>query len=90
MVMGFHPLRVTQQYHLTSVAAWLSSTDISHHNLLPQVPSVHLSTVNSSPRPGIAPHSPNSSSQLLCLLGDLHPCLGYAWLQQGLSDFHSI
>ena len=45
------------------MAAWLSSTSISHHNLLPHIPLIHLSTVNSSPRPGIAPQSLNSSSQ---------------------------
>ena len=53
------------------MAAWLSSTSISHHNLLPHIPLIHLSTVNSSPRPGIAPQSLNSSSQLLPLPGDL-------------------
>ena len=90
MVMGFHPLRVTQQYRLASMAAWLSSTAISHHNLLPHFPSLHVSTVNSSPHPGIAPQSLNSSFQPLCLLGDLHPCLGYVWLWQGLSNSHSI
>ena len=70
--------------------AWHSSTGISHPDLLPHIPSVRLSAVNSSPRPGIAPESPNSSSQLLCLLGDLCPCLECVWLWQGLSDSHSI
>ena len=60
---------MTQQYCLASKAAWLSSTGISHHSLLPHIPSVHLSAVNSSPRPGIAPQSLNSSSQLLHLSG---------------------
>ena len=50
------------------MAAWLSSTGISHHNLLPHIPSIHLSTVNSSPCPGIAPQSLTSNSQSLCLL----------------------
>ena len=59
-------------------------------SLLPHLPSIHLSTVNSSPHPGVAPHSPNSSSRLLHLPGDPHPCLEYVWLQQGLSDSHSI
>ena len=45
--------------------AWLSSTGISHHNLLPHIPSTRLSAVNSSPCPGTVPQSPNSSSQLL-------------------------
>ena len=57
-------------------------------DLLPYIPSIHLSAVNSSPYPGIAPQSLNSSSQLLHLPGGLHPCLG--WLQQGLSDSHAI
>ena len=45
------PPCVTQQYHLVSMAAQLSSTGISHH-----IPSICLSVVNSSPHPGIAPH----------------------------------
>ena len=49
------------------MATWLSFTGMSHHNLLPPIPLIHLSTVNSSPRPGIAPQSLNSSFQLLCL-----------------------
>ena len=80
----------TQQYCLPSLAARLSSTGISYHSLLPHIPSICLSAVNSSPCSGIAPQSQNSSSQLLHLLGDLCPCLGYVWLQQGLSDSHSI
>ena len=75
---------MTQQYHLAYMAAWLSSTGISHHNLLPHIPLICLSTDNSSPHPGIAPQSLNSSSQPLCLAGDLHPCLGYEQLQQEL------
>ena len=43
----------------------------------PHIPSVPLSAVNSSPRPGIAPQSLNFSSQPLCHLG-------YVWLWQGL------
>ena len=35
---GSSPLGVTQQYRLASMAAWLSSTDISHHSLLPHIP----------------------------------------------------
>ena len=89
MVMAPSP-NVTQQYRLASMAAWLSSTGISHHSLLPHIPSTHLYAVNSSPCPGIAPLSINSSSQLLCLLWDLCPCLGYVQLWQGLFDFHSI
>ena len=56
----------------------------------PLDPSLHLSAVNSSPHPGIAPKSLNSSSQPLHLPGDLFPCLGYAWLWQGLSDSRSF
>ena len=72
----------------------LSSTGISHHSLLAHIPStvspsLRLSAVNSSPRPGIAPESLNSSSQLLRFPGDLLPCPGYVWLQQGLSESHS-
>ena len=58
------------------MTAWLSSTGISHHNLLPHITLIQLSTVNSSPHPKIAPQSLNSSSQLVHLLGDLHFCLG--------------
>ena len=83
MVMA-PPPTVTQQYCLAPMAAWLSSTGISHHDLLPHIPSIRLSAVNSSPRPGVAPQSLNSSSQLLRLPGDQDSCLGYVWLQQGL------
>ena len=79
-----HPLCMTQQYLLASMAAWLSSTGISHHNLLPHIPLICLSSINSSPHPGIAPQPLNSSSQPLCLPGDLRTCLVYVWLQQGL------
>ena len=57
-----HPLRVTQQYCLASMAAQISSTGVCHHNFLPHLPLIHLSTVNSSPCPGIAPQSLNSTS----------------------------
>ena len=59
-------------------------------HLLPHIPLIHLSAVNSSPCTGIAPQSLNSSFQPLCLLGDLHPCSGCVWLRQGLSESHSI
>ena len=42
------PPTVTQQYCLASMATWLSSTGISHHNLLPNILLICLSTVNSS------------------------------------------
>ena len=79
-----HLLHVTQQYSFASLAAWLSSMSISHHNLLPHIPSICLSAVNSSSHSGIAPQSPNSSSQLLNLPGNVHLCPAYVWLQQGL------
>ena len=63
----------TMQYRLASTAAQLSSTGISHHSLLPHIPSIRLSAINSSPCPGIAPQSLNSSSQPLHLPGDLIP-----------------
>ena len=71
-----HPLRVTQHCRLASLAAWPSSTGISHYNLLPHTPSVCLSTVNSSLCLGIAPQSLSSRSQLLRLPGDLPPVWG--------------
>ena len=37
------------------MAAWLSSIGNSHHDLLPHISLICLSTVNSSPCPGIAP-----------------------------------
>ena len=65
-----------------------------HQHSPPQSPpshrSVHLSIVNISPHPGIAPQALNSSSQMLYLLGDLCPYPGHVWLQQGLSGSHSI
>ena len=58
------------------MAAWLSSTGISHHNLLPHIPFFRLSTVNSIPGPGIAPQSLNSSSQTLQFQGTSIPVWG--------------
>ena len=55
---------MTQQYRLASMAAQLFSTGISHQNLLPYILPICLSTVNSSPRPWIAPQSLSSSSPL--------------------------
>ena len=85
-----HPLHMTQQYRLASMASWLSSTGIAHHNLLPHITWIHLSAIIRSLCPGIAPPSLSSSSQLLCLPGYLSPCPGYVWLWQGLSDSYSI
>ena len=84
-----HPLHVTQQYRLASTAACLSSTGIAYHSLLSHITSVVLSTVKSSSRHEIAPQSLNSSSQPLCLLGDLCPRPGRVWQRQGLLfSFH--
>ena len=58
------------------MASQLSSTGISHHNLLLHILSMCLFAANRSPRPGIAPQSLNSSFQPLLLPGDLHPCWG--------------
>ena len=58
------------------MAARLSSTGISHHNLLPHIPSIRLSSVNSSPHPGIAHQPLNSSSQPLHLPGTCIPVQG--------------
>ena len=54
------------------MAAQLSSTGISHYNLLPHILLIHPSTINSSPHPGIALQTLNSSFQPLCLPGDLY------------------
>ena len=77
-------LCLTQQYLLASIAAWLSSTGICYHSLLPHIPLICLSSINSSPHPGIAPQSLNSSSQPLHLPGDLCSSMVYLWLWQGL------
>ena len=83
-------LPVTQQHRLASPAARLSSTGISHRSPLPHVLSIHPSTANSSPHPGIAPQSLNSSSRLLLLPGGQRSFPEFVWLRQGLSDAHSI
>ena len=72
------------------MASWLSSTDISHHSLLPDIPLLCLFTANSNPHPGITPQSLNSNSQQLHHLGDSLAYLGFVWLWQELSDSHSI
>ena len=65
-----------------------------HRHFQPQSPPSHplnpsLCSQN-SPRPGVVLQPLKSSSQPLCLPGDLHPCPGYIWLWQGLSDSHFI
>ena len=52
---------MTQQYRLASIAARFFPTGISHHSLLPHIPSSHFFTANISPRPGIAPQSLTSA-----------------------------
>ena len=84
------PLHVTQQYHLASMAARLFSTGISYHSLLPLIPLISLSTVNSSPCPGIAPRALNSSSQLLPFQETRVPARHMYGFGQRLSDPHSI
>ena len=42
---------MTQQYCLASMAAWLSSTGISHHNLLPHIPSIPSLRSQQQPSP---------------------------------------
>ena len=44
-----HPLHVTLQYCFAFLAAWLSPTGISHHDLLPHILLICLSAVNCSP-----------------------------------------
>ena len=73
---GSTPLHVTQQYHLASMAAWLSSTGISHHDLCPHIPSIHLSTVNSSPHPRIAPQSQTPAPSHCTFQGTCIPVQG--------------
>ena len=86
----FCPLHMTQQYRFASVATQHCSKGIRHHDLLPHVLLGCLPTVNSNPHPGIALQSLCSSSQPLCVSGDLGPWPGYMGLQQGLSGSHSI
>ena len=60
-----HPLRVTQQHRLASMAAWLSSTGISHHDLLPHIPSICLSGVKAPLTLGL-PHNPQTPAPSHC------------------------
>ena len=69
-------LHVTQQCCLAPMDVQLSSTGVSHHSLSPHTTLICLSAVNSSPYPGIAPQSLNSSSQSLHLPGDWCPFWG--------------
>ena len=47
------------------MAAWLSSTGIYHHKFLPHIPSIHFSTVNSSPCQGLL-HNPYTPAPSCC------------------------
>ena len=86
-----HPLPVTQQYYLTSMAAWFSATGISHHSLLPHILAGHLPTVNSRLCPGIAPQPRHPSSQRLCLSGARVLIQGtYSCSKDCLCDLHSV
>ena len=73
---------MSQQYRFASMAAWLSSTCISHHSLLPHIPLLCLSAVNSGPHAVISPQSLNSSSQPLPLPEHQDFCLAYVWLRK--------
>ena len=75
-----HPLHVTQQYHLASMAAQLSSTSISHHTLLsyiPLNPSFHhqqqpspwdCSTIPKLQLPAAAPSRGSTSLFKVCMV----------------------
>ena len=58
MVMAPPPTRDSAVL-FASMAVQLSCTGMSHHSLLPHIPLICLSTVNSSPCPGIAPSVPS-------------------------------
>ena len=68
------------------MAAWLSSTGISHHNLLPHIPSIHLHSqqqplpwdCSTLPKPQLPATAPSKGPLSL---------LGYVWLWQGLIPF---
>ena len=60
-----HPLHMTQQYCLASMAAQLSSIGISHHNLLPHFPSIRLSTFNAALTLGLL-HKPYTTAPNRC------------------------
>ena len=78
-------MHTTQQHHLASLAALLSSKGIPRRDLLPHVPSGRFPTINCRPHPRIALQSLHSSSQPQQVPEDLHPCPGYIGLWQGLS-----
>ena len=63
---------------------------ISHHSLLPHIPSIRLSAFYSSPCSGSTPQSLNSSCQPLHIREDQRSCHGYLLLWQGLSNSHPL
>ena len=75
-------VRAPPAIHDSTLSPFFHGCLAFHHNLLPDIPSDLLPAVNSSPCPGIAPQSLCSNSQLLCLLGDLHPRPWFVWLWQ--------
>ena len=60
-----HPLCMTQQYCLASMAAWLSSTGISR-SLLPHIPSVRLSLQSTAALAVGLLHNPYSPAPSCC------------------------
>ena len=78
----------TPPTRLSSIALlpWLPGFSLQAFptSLLPHIPSICLSTVSSSPSPGIAPQSLNYSSQPLRLPGHLHPCPRYGCSKDSL------
>ena len=74
------PLHMTQQYRLASMAARLSSTGISHHNLLAHIPLIFLSAVNSSPPLGLV-HNPQTPAPSCRTFQEIYvPVCGmYGW-----------
>ena len=88
MVMAPPPC-VTQEYCFASMAAWLSSTGISHHNLLPHIPFNRLHSQQHS-SPWDCSTIPKLQLPDAALPGYQRSCLGYVWLHQGLSNSHSI
>ena len=71
--------------YVTIPYAWLSS--ITLLSLIQVPPKAFPTTISSltRPCPGIVLQFICSSSQQVCFPGDLHPCQGYEWQQQGLS-----
>ena len=70
-----------RSYCPASMAAWLSSTGISHHSLLPHMSWIPLSAVNSSPCPGIALQSLTPASSCCTFQGTCIP----VWYTHGCS-----